>query len=45
LKELDRCVEKLGVKGLLRDTNLAEKFRDDPEFRPVFRRAAGTPGG
>jgi hypothetical protein len=28
-----------GVKGPLRDTNLAGKFRDDPESRPVFRRA------
>jgi hypothetical protein len=39
LKEPDRCVEKLGVK-CLRDTNLAGKFPDDPEFQPAFRRAA-----
>ena len=45
LKELDRCVEKLGMKGLLRDTNRAGKFRDAPEPRPMFRRAADTPGG
>jgi hypothetical protein len=45
LKELDRCVEKLGIKGLLRDTGLAGKFRDGPELGSAFRRAAGTPGG
>jgi hypothetical protein len=45
LKELDWCVEKLGMKGPLRDTNPAGKFRDEPEFRPLFRRAAGQPGG
>jgi hypothetical protein len=44
LKELDRCVEKLGMKGLLRDTNRAGKFRDPPGPRPMFRPPAGTPG-
>jgi hypothetical protein len=28
------------MKGLLRDTNLGGKLRDDPELRPVFRRTA-----
>ena len=40
LKEFGGGVEKLGMKGLLRDTSLAGKFPDDPESRPVFRRAA-----
>src|SRR5205809_8034040 len=37
--ELDRCVEKLGMKGILLYTNLAGKFPDEPEFRPLFARA------
>jgi predicted TIM-barrel fold metal-dependent hydrolase len=40
LVELDRCVDKLGMKGILLYTNLAGKFPDEPEFRPLFRRAA-----
>ena len=39
LAELDRCVQKLGMKGLLLYTNLAGKFPDEPEFRPVLARA------
>lgn len=38
LKELDRCVE-LGMKGILLYSNIAGKFPDEPEFRPLFRRA------
>jgi predicted TIM-barrel fold metal-dependent hydrolase len=40
VEELDRCVDKLGMKGILLYTNLAGKFPDQPEFRPLFARAA-----
>jgi len=39
LKELDRCVERLGMRGILLYTNLAGRFPDEPEFRPLFARA------
>jgi len=39
LIELDRCVRQLGMKGILLYTNLAGKFPDEPEFRPLFARA------
>ncbi len=39
LAELDRCVQRLGMKGILLYTNLAGKFPDEPEFRPLFARA------
>ncbi|HUR59528.1 MAG TPA: amidohydrolase family protein [Opitutaceae bacterium] len=39
LAELDRCVRRLGMKGILLYTNLAGKFPDEPEFRPLFARA------
>jgi len=39
LIELDRCVQKLGMKGILLYTNLAGKFPDEPEYRPLFARA------
>lgn len=39
LTELDRCVRQLGMKGILLYTNLAGKFPDEPEFRPLFARA------
>lgn len=39
LKELDRCVNKLGMKGILLYSNIAGKFPDEPEFRPLFQRA------
>jgi predicted TIM-barrel fold metal-dependent hydrolase len=39
LTELDRCVKRLGMKGILLYTNLAGKFPDEPEFRPLFARA------
>jgi predicted TIM-barrel fold metal-dependent hydrolase len=38
--ELDRCVGRLGFKGFLIYTNLAGRFHDEPEFRPLFARAA-----
>src|SRR5947208_7173904 len=41
--ELDRCVGKLGMKGILLYSNLAGKFPDEPEFRWLFR-AAETKG-
>jgi predicted TIM-barrel fold metal-dependent hydrolase len=39
LVELDRAVNQLGMKGILLYTNLAGKFPDEPEFRPLFKRA------
>jgi predicted TIM-barrel fold metal-dependent hydrolase len=39
LVELDRCVSKLGMKGILLYSNLNGKFPDEPEFRPLFARA------
>ena len=39
IAELDRSVQKLGMKGILLYTNLAGKFPDEPEFRPLFARA------
>lgn len=40
MDELDRCANGLGMKGILLYTNLAGRFPDDPEFSPVFARAA-----
>ncbi|MES1213851.1 MAG: amidohydrolase family protein [Singulisphaera sp.] len=37
--ELDRCVNTLGMKGLLLYTNLAGHFPDEPAYRPIFARA------
>ena len=39
IAELDRAVQKLGMKGVLLYTNLAGRFPDEPEFRPLFARA------
>lgn len=39
LAELDRCVNKLGMKGILLYSNLAGKFPDESQFRPLFARA------
>lgn len=39
LAELDRCAGRLGMKGILLYTNLAGRFPDEPEFRPLFARA------
>jgi predicted TIM-barrel fold metal-dependent hydrolase len=39
LAELDRCVNKLGMKGILLYSNLAGKFPDEAQFRPLFARA------
>jgi predicted TIM-barrel fold metal-dependent hydrolase len=40
LAELDRCASRLGMKGILLYTNLAGRFPDEPEFEPLFARAA-----
>src|SRR5262249_54602917 len=39
LAELDRCVRRLDMRGILLYTNLAGKFPDEPEFRPLFAKA------
>src|SRR6185503_19546383 len=39
LLELDRCSNKLGMRGILLYSNLNGKFPDLEEFRPLFRRA------
>jgi predicted TIM-barrel fold metal-dependent hydrolase len=39
LQELDRCAERLGMRGILLYSNLDGRFPDEPEFRPLFRRA------
>lgn len=39
ITELDRCVGRLGMKGILLYSNLGRKFPDLPEFRPLFQRA------
>src|SRR5262245_12127706 len=38
-KELERCVSRLGMKGILLYSNLAGRFPDEPEFRWLFDRA------
>jgi len=37
--ELDRCVRKLGFKGILLYTNLAGAWCDEPQFRWLYSRA------
>jgi predicted TIM-barrel fold metal-dependent hydrolase len=39
LTELDRAVRESGLRGILLYTNLAGRFSDEPEFRPLFARA------
>lgn len=39
MAELDRCVNRLGMRGILFYTNILGRFPDSPEFRPVFARA------
>jgi predicted TIM-barrel fold metal-dependent hydrolase len=39
LKELDRCVNELGARGILLYSNLNGQFPDEPQFRPLFARA------
>lgn len=38
LKELDRAVCELGMRGLLLFSNQNGRFNDEPEFRPLIRR-------
>ena len=38
-QELDRCVVKLGLKGILLYTNIAGRFPDEPPYRWLFQRA------
>ncbi|MDZ4401387.1 amidohydrolase family protein [Prosthecobacter sp.] len=38
-EELDRCVKKLGFKGILLYTNLAGAWCDEPQFHWVYARA------
>lgn len=35
-KELERCVNELGMKGILLYSNLAGAFPDEPRFQPLF---------
>jgi aminocarboxymuconate-semialdehyde decarboxylase len=39
LKEADRCVSKLGMKGILLYSNLNGEFPDELKFRPIFEYA------
>lgn len=39
LTELDRAVRTLGHRGILLYTNLAGRFPDEPQYRPLFARA------
>ncbi len=39
LKEMERCVGRLGMKGILLYSNLAGKWPDEPQFRPMFEQA------
>jgi len=39
LEELERGVEKLGMKGILLYSNLDGAFPDEPQFRPLFAEA------
>jgi predicted TIM-barrel fold metal-dependent hydrolase len=36
LRELDRCISQLGMKGVLVYSNLGGVFPDEPQFRPLF---------
>lgn len=38
-KELDRCLNKLGMKGILLYSNLDGHFPDEPQFRSMFAEA------
>lgn len=39
VNELNRCVEVLGMRGVLLYTNLAGAFADEPQFAPFWQRA------
>ncbi len=38
-EELDRCITKLGFKGILLYTNLADQWCDEPQFRWLYAQA------
>lgn len=38
-KELERCIETLGFKGLILDGTVGGEFMDQPKFLPVFEAA------
>jgi predicted TIM-barrel fold metal-dependent hydrolase len=38
IKELDRCVETLGLRGVLLYSNLDGRFADEPAFEPFWER-------
>lgn len=40
VREAERCVSQLGLKGVLLYTNLAGRFGDEADFRPVLARCA-----
>lgn len=39
IAELDRCVNKLGLRGVLLYSNIDGHFPDEPRFRPLFEQA------
>lgn len=39
LAELERCVNRLGFRGILLYSNLDGHWPDEPRYRPLFRRA------
>lgn len=39
LREFERAVDKLGMKGILLYSNLDGKFPDEPQFRPLYAEA------
>ena len=45
LAEFERCIKKLGMKGILLYSNLGGKFPDEPQYHPMFEMAekTGTP--
>ncbi|MGH9664403.1 MAG: amidohydrolase family protein [Bryobacteraceae bacterium] len=39
IQEMERCANRLGMKGILLYSNLDGRFPDEPEFRPLFAEA------
>lgn len=39
LRELERCINKLNMRGILLYSNLDGRFPDEAQFHPLFRRA------
>ncbi len=40
IAEIDRCINRLGFKGVYLFSNINQKTLDSPEFRPVFKHVA-----